>query len=168
VSERPTVMDLAAELQRLSAPSFRIIKSEIDALTAERDAEARRADEAREGRYLYWQQVESLHLAFQDGQWVDTRCGCAYHPDDRNGTHGGGPHVHSCADHMVQHDGTSLGDALQDVARLEDKVETLRTAAGAAYVQLARPTRNLLTLREFNAEARSTLEAALAATEGEA
>lgn len=26
-------------------------------------------------------------------------CGCAYHPDDDKGTHGGAPHVHRCQEH---------------------------------------------------------------------
>jgi len=40
------------------------------------------------------------HSLFWDGiGWADERCGCRYHPDDDNGTHGGAPHVHHCAAH---------------------------------------------------------------------
>lgn len=39
------------------------------------------------------------HLVWNGVEWVDDRCGCRYHPDDDNGTHGGGPHVHPCAAH---------------------------------------------------------------------
>ncbi len=28
-------------------------------------------------------------------------CGCLLHPTDDNGTHGGGPHIHSCTEHTV-------------------------------------------------------------------
>ena len=40
-----------------------------------------------------------LHLTFDGTEWVDDRCGCRYHPDDDNSTHGGGPHVHQCDEH---------------------------------------------------------------------
>ncbi len=39
------------------------------------------------------------HLIWMETEWVDERCGCAYHPDDDNGTHGGGPHRHGCPAH---------------------------------------------------------------------
>lgn len=39
------------------------------------------------------------HLKWNGHEWVDCRCGCRYHPDDDNGTHGGGPHVHACDAH---------------------------------------------------------------------
>lgn len=40
-----------------------------------------------------------LHLEWDGVEWVDDRCGCRYHPDDPNMTHGGGPHVHPCEKH---------------------------------------------------------------------
>lgn len=39
------------------------------------------------------------HLRWSGAEWVDDRCGCRYHPDDDNGSHGGAPHVHRCAHH---------------------------------------------------------------------
>lgn len=39
------------------------------------------------------------HLGWNGTEWVDHRCGCRYHPDDDNNTHGGGPHVHPCEKH---------------------------------------------------------------------
>lgn len=39
------------------------------------------------------------HLAWNGTEWVDDRCGCRYHPDDDNGSHGGAPHVHRCERH---------------------------------------------------------------------
>jgi hypothetical protein len=39
------------------------------------------------------------HLAWNGTEWVDGRCGCRYHPDDDNGSHGGAPHVHRCEKH---------------------------------------------------------------------
>lgn len=44
-------------------------------------------------------QPRQHHLIWKNNQWVDQRCGCAYHPDDDNGTHGGGPHGHPCKAH---------------------------------------------------------------------
>lgn len=41
------------------------------------------------------------HLIWCDNEWVDDRCGCRYHPDDDNGTHGGAPHVHRCERHAT-------------------------------------------------------------------
>jgi len=41
----------------------------------------------------------SHHLSWNGSEWVDERCGCRYHPDDDNGTHGGAPHVHLCERH---------------------------------------------------------------------
>ncbi len=40
-----------------------------------------------------------LHLAWTGTEWVDSRCGCRYHPDDNNMSHGGAPHVHLCERH---------------------------------------------------------------------
>lgn len=40
------------------------------------------------------------HLKWNGDEWVDQRCGCRYHPDDNNGTHGGAPHVHRCKEHQ--------------------------------------------------------------------
>lgn len=40
-----------------------------------------------------------LHLVWNGAEYVDARCGCRYHPDDDNHTHGGGPHVHPCEQH---------------------------------------------------------------------
>lgn len=37
-------------------------------------------------------------LAWNGTEWV-APCGCRYHPEDDNGTHGGAPHVHPCASH---------------------------------------------------------------------
>lgn len=45
------------------------------------------------------QESRRLHLAWNSVEYVDNRCGCRYHPDDDNGTHGGGPHVHPCKQH---------------------------------------------------------------------
>lgn len=39
------------------------------------------------------------HLRWSGVEWVDDRCGCRYHPDDNNGSHGGAPHVHRCDQH---------------------------------------------------------------------
>jgi hypothetical protein len=38
-------------------------------------------------------------LKWNGHEWVDYRCGCRYHPDDDNGSHGGAPHVHRCERH---------------------------------------------------------------------
>ncbi len=35
------------------------------------------------------------HLVWRDGEWHDERCGCRYHPNDDNNSHGGAPHVHT-------------------------------------------------------------------------
>lgn len=37
-------------------------------------------------------------LIWSGKEWV-APCGCAYHPDDDNGSHGGAPHVHRCEAH---------------------------------------------------------------------
>lgn len=39
------------------------------------------------------------HLVWSGVEWADDRCGCRYHPDDDNGSHGGAPHVHRCSRH---------------------------------------------------------------------
>ena len=49
-----------------------------------------------------------LHLSWNGVEWVDDRCGCRYHPDDPNGSHGGAPHVHRCKQHA------KLADMLPD------------------------------------------------------
>jgi len=41
------------------------------------------------------------HLVWSGVEWIDDRCGCRYHPDDDNQTHGGGPHVHPCEKHRA-------------------------------------------------------------------
>lgn len=41
------------------------------------------------------------HLQWNGTEWVDDRCGCRYHPDDNNHTHGGAPHVHLCDKHIA-------------------------------------------------------------------
>lgn len=38
-------------------------------------------------------------LTWNGTEWVDERCGCRYHPDDDNGSHGGAPHLHLCEQH---------------------------------------------------------------------
>ncbi len=43
--------------------------------------------------------ARALHLVWNGVEWVDDRCGCRYHPDDPNMTHGGAPHVHPCERH---------------------------------------------------------------------
>lgn len=41
-----------------------------------------------------------MHKLTWDGkQWI-APCGCAYHPDDDNMSHGGAPHVHRCEVHL--------------------------------------------------------------------
>ena len=47
------------------------------------------------------QKARPNHLVWDGIEWVDERCGCQYHPDDDNGTHGGAPHVHLCAKHQA-------------------------------------------------------------------
>ena len=42
-----------------------------------------------------------LHLRWNGTEWTDDRCGCRYHPDDPNMTHGGAPHVHRCDRHTA-------------------------------------------------------------------
>ena len=51
--------------------------------------------------------VRLNHLTWNGTEWVDSRCGCRYHPDDDNGSHGGAPHVHRCEQH------TSRANALE-------------------------------------------------------
>jgi len=41
------------------------------------------------------------HLAWNGTEWIDSRCGCRYHPDDDNGSHGGAPHIHPCEQHAT-------------------------------------------------------------------
>lgn len=60
------------------------------------------------------------HLAWNGTEWVDARCGCRYHPDDDNGSHGGAPHVHRCKAHEG---GGPSGEA---VARARQALERLR------------------------------------------
>lgn len=43
----------------------------------------------------------ALHLVWNGVEWVDDRCGCRYHPDDQNMSHGGAPHVHQCEKHKA-------------------------------------------------------------------
>ncbi len=52
-----------------------------------------------------------LHLSWNGVEWMDDRCGCRYHPDDPNGSHGGAPHVHRCKQHA------KLADMLPEVPR---------------------------------------------------
>lgn len=47
------------------------------------------------------------HLRWVETEWADARCGCRYHPDDDNGTHGGAPHVHLCERHQASAANTS-------------------------------------------------------------
>jgi hypothetical protein len=51
------------------------------------------------------------HLVWSGVEWVDERCGCRYHPDDDNRSHGGAPHVHHCKEHSAAapHGGPVLG-----------------------------------------------------------
>ncbi len=56
--------------------------------------------------------VRDLHLAWDGDEWADDRCGCHYHPDDDNDTHGGGPHVHPCAAHRAATDGLEIRAAV--------------------------------------------------------
>ena len=44
-------------------------------------------------------EARALHLVWDGTDWIDDRCGCRYHPDDPNGSHGGAPHVHRCERH---------------------------------------------------------------------
>ena len=44
-----------------------------------------------------------LNLVWNGVEWADDRCGCRYHPDDQNMSHGGGPHVHQCERHKQAH-----------------------------------------------------------------
>jgi len=46
--------------------------------------------------------VRALHLMWNGEEWIDERCGCRYHPDDPNMTHGGAPHMHPCKKHAKQ------------------------------------------------------------------
>lgn len=39
-------------------------------------------------------------LTWNGAEWV-APCGCRYHPDDDNGSHGGAPHVHRCETHAA-------------------------------------------------------------------
>jgi hypothetical protein len=41
------------------------------------------------------------HLWWTGTEWIDERCGCRYHPDDDNGSHGGAPHIHHCPRHAT-------------------------------------------------------------------
>jgi hypothetical protein len=45
--------------------------------------------------------IRPHHLAWSGTEWTDERCGCRYHPDDDNGSHGGAPHVHLCKQHAL-------------------------------------------------------------------
>lgn len=45
-------------------------------------------------------------LTWSGAEWV-APCGCRYHPDDDNGSHGGAPHVHRCEKHGKAPDGTA-------------------------------------------------------------
>ena len=56
-------------------------KYELTAMTAEID----KAD-------------RSFALTWRADEW-HFDCGCALHPTDDNGTHGGGPHIQPCAKH---------------------------------------------------------------------
>lgn len=47
--------------------------------------------------------IRELHLVWNGTEWTDDRCGCRYHPDDQNMSHGGAPHVHQCEAHRVAH-----------------------------------------------------------------
>lgn len=40
------------------------------------------------------------NLTWSGTEWV-APCGCRYHPDDDNGSHGGAPHVHPCEKHAA-------------------------------------------------------------------
>ena len=46
--------------------------------------------------------VRALHLVWNGVEWIDDRCGCRYHPDDPNMSHGGAPHVHPCERHAAE------------------------------------------------------------------
>ena len=83
----------AALLERVEA-----LEQERDRLVASNEAAWKRVATA-EAKLLELEH-RPLHLVVRDGQWVDDRCGCAYHPDDDNNTHRGGPHVHECAEHQ--------------------------------------------------------------------
>jgi NTP pyrophosphatase (non-canonical NTP hydrolase) len=67
--------------------------------------------------------ARSHHLAWTGVEWTDDRCGCRYHPDDDNGSHGGAPHVHRCEKHSAPPpDGTTE----QWNATVRDAVADLR------------------------------------------
>lgn len=55
--------------------------------------------EAEAARIAAEARARPNHLKWNGTEWVDDRCGCRYHPDDDNGTHGGAPHIHRCAEH---------------------------------------------------------------------
>jgi len=69
----------------------------------ERDAIRGRLNAAREALAQQPQAApppdRGHHLAWNGAEWADERCGCRYHPDDDNGSHGGAPHVHRCEKH---------------------------------------------------------------------
>jgi hypothetical protein len=65
-------------------------------------------------------EARHLHLVWSGTEWVDERCGCRYHPDDDNGSHGGAPHVHRCKAHDQRTPAPNIAAA---VAELEEAVE---------------------------------------------
>lgn len=68
------------------------------------------------------------HLLWNGSEWTDERCGCRYHPDDDNGTHGGAPHVHPCAAHAKAAD--ALPCKAREVRRfLTEELDALRAVA---------------------------------------
>ena len=82
----------------LASGGWRRLVSERDRLEASNEAAWKRVATAEAA--LLELEHRPLHLVVRNGEWVDDRCGCAYHPDDDNNTHRGGPHVHECAEHQ--------------------------------------------------------------------
>lgn len=68
-------------------------------------------------------------LTWNGTEWV-APCGCRYHPDDDNGSHGGAPHVHRCEKHRR----AATGDDHHSPA----EVETYASAAENALNLIAK------------------------------
>ena len=79
------------------------------------------------------------HLAWNGTEWTDDRCGCRYHPDDDNGSHGGAPHVHRCERHA---------GAGQDVAALRAERDEWARRLDAQACEMAALREQLATARE--------------------
>jgi len=85
---------------RMAASTLRIVKPPIEDVAAMLESWA----EVQETIAVFEDEAarRPLHLSWNGTEWVDDRCGCRYHPDDDNGSHGGAPHVHRCERHQAQ------------------------------------------------------------------